>query len=156
MAITSNIFLNMVSMTPTFKPKPDGELAGWYHIPGYSKYRANRKGEILTLKTGNVSKGGQSDRYLRVSVYKDGSKEATLEYLHDLICLAFHGPRPKDHVCSHKDDNRMNNKANNLRWITQSKNIELTYKNGLRKPTTKKNLTVSKESFIYRLLQENK
>lgn len=122
----------------TFKPKPFEDRPGWYHIIGYSRYGANRKGEILNTVTGHITKGGMSDRYLRVSVYKDGDVKATLQYTHDLICIGFHGPRPTGYVVLHKDNNRWNTRPSNLKWGTQSENIKQTYEDGLRLPTTKK------------------
>lgn len=135
-----------------FKPTLDEKRPGWYMIPGFENYRANRKGEILNTKTGNFTKGGMSDRYLRVSVYRTGAKKPTLEYTHDLVCRAFKGLPPKGMVCIHKDNNRTNTKPTNLTWATQSDNIKQTYTDGLRKPTTKENLKISKESLIIQFL----
>ena len=120
------------------------ERAGFYEITGYPGYAANRKGEILNKKTGHITKGGDAGRYLRVSVYKDGAKDATLEYVHDLVCTAFHGPRPVGLKVLHGNNQRFDNRATNLEWGTQSSNIEQTYKDGLRKPANQ--YTVSKES----------
>lgn len=44
------------------------------------------------------------------------------EYLHRLICEAFNGPCPADHVCRHLDGDKTNNKAANLAWGTQTQN----------------------------------
>jgi len=117
---------------------------GFYEIKGYPGYAANRKGEILNKKTGHITKGGDAGRYLRVSVYKDGAKDATLEYVHDLVCTAFRGPRPAGLKVLHGNNQRFDNREANLNWGTQSSNIEQTYKDGLRKPANQ--YTVSKES----------
>lgn len=122
----------------TYIPKESKEHKGWYEIPGYAACCANRKGEILTKKTGHVSKGGNAGRYLKVSAYKDGAKVPSLVYVHDLVCRAFHGVPKAGQVVNHKDDRRDNNKPSNLEWNTQSQNIKDTYKRGLRKPTTSK------------------
>lgn len=129
-----------------FKPVACKDFPGWYEIPGFSKHAANRKGEILTKKTGNSTKGGDVGHYLKVSVYPDGAKEPKMEYVSHLILKAFQGPRPAGMVAMHKDDNKHNNKNNNLKWATQSDNIKLTYKNGLRKPAN--GYTVSKEGLF--------
>ena len=115
-----------------FKPKESKDHSGWYEIPGYSKHLANRKGEIFTKKTENFTKGGRAGRYLKVSVYADGQDNATLCYVHDLVCRAFHGSPKKDQVVLHKDNDRNNNKASNLSWGSQSENIKQVYDDGLR------------------------
>lgn len=123
-----------------FKPTPSPGHLGWYEITGFSDYAANRKGEILNKKTGKFTKGGIAGRYLRVSVFRDESKVRTLEYVHDLVCTAFHGPRPGPAgiiVVGHMDNNRFNNRPTNLKWITQSENIKQTYDDGIRLPTYK-------------------
>lgn len=119
-----------------WKPIPASE-EGWFEIPGYSKHLANRAGEIMTLKTGNSTRGGFAGRYRKVSVYKDGVKEAILTYTHILICTAFYGPPEDDQVVLHKDNDRGNTAAKNLEWGTQSENITDAWKEGL----------ISRESF---------
>lgn len=123
-----------------YKPVPTPGHLGWYEITGYDRYAANRCGEILNKDTMRHTLGGIAGRYLRVAVFKDGNKERTLEYVHDLVCTAFNGPRPGEPgiiVVGHMDNNRMNNKPVNLKWITQSENIKQTYDDGIRLPTYK-------------------
>lgn len=115
-----------------FTPKESSEYKGWYEIPGYSKYLANRKGEIFTKKTENFTKGGDAGEYLKVSVYPNGSDKAELCYVHDLVCRAFNGAPSKGQVVLHKDNNKKNCKASNLRWGSQSENIKQVYKDGLK------------------------
>lgn len=86
----------------------------------------------MTLKTGNSTFGGDAGRYLKVSVYRDGQEKPHLEYVHVLICTAFYGPRPKNMIVLHGDDNRRNNSSGNLAWGTQQQNILDVYRRGLR------------------------
>lgn len=119
----------MSNYTPVASP----EHKGWYEIPGYSGCCANRKGEILTKKTGHITKGGNAGRYLKISAYKDGAEKPSLVYVHDLVCRAFHGPPEKGQVVLHDDDDRWNNRPNNLGWGTQQVNMQAMWDNGLRK-----------------------
>lgn len=105
----------------------------WKKIPGYSKYRASACGKIKNLSNGRISEGGNAGRYLKVSVTKDGSDEAHLEYLHILICKAFHGLGKDGEVVLHKNDLRHDCRASNLKWGTQSENIQDAYDKGLVK-----------------------
>jgi len=118
-----------------FTPKESSDHPSWYEIPGYSKHLANRKGEIFTKKTENFTKGGNAGRYLKVSVYANGEDTPKLCYVHDLVCRAFHGAPRSGQVVLHKDNNRKNCKPGNLKWGSQSDNIQQVYDDGL-KPST--------------------
>lgn len=96
----------------------------WKRIPNFSKYLASDKGEILTLKTGNFTKGISAGHYLKVSLFKDGKRKSKMEYVHILICKTFHGDNKNNLVVMHGDDNKFNNMKDNLSWGTQSENIQ--------------------------------
>ncbi len=96
----------------------------WKRIPNFSNYLASSDGEILTLKTGNFTKGVTAGHYLKVSIFKDSSERTKMEYVHNLVCTAFYGVKPgKNYVVMHGDDNKFNNNTKNLKWGTQSQNI---------------------------------
>ena len=46
--------------------------------------------------------------------------------------LAFRGPTPKGKVINHIDGNKMNNRLDNLEFITQGENLKHAYDHGLR------------------------
>lgn len=118
---------------PDFIPLPSSKFKGWYEIPGYEKYLANEKGQIMSKKTRNYTYGGNAGRYLKVSVYRDGDERPNLRYVHDLIARAFYGlPEHPDTVVLHGDNNRRNNTKANLSWGSQSDNIKQVYRDGLK------------------------
>ncbi len=118
-----------------FKAKECEEYPEFYEIPGYSKHGASKEGEILTKKTGNATLGGLAGRYRKVSVYANDDSDATLRYVHDLVCRAFNGKPKKDQVVLHKDSDRENCKAVNLKWGDQSENIQQMWDEGQRVST---------------------
>lgn len=103
----------------------------WKEIPGYRQYLASSHGRLKNLKTDRISEGGRAGRYLKVSVYPDGKKEPILEYLHILICLAFHGKGKDGQVVRHKNNLRHDCRPSNLKWGTQSENVQDAYDQGL-------------------------
>lgn len=127
-------------MQRPYKPIESKSHRGWYEIQGFSTTLANREGKLMFTQTGHVTLGGVSGQYRRVAVKRDGADQFTLEYVHDLVCTAFWGPRPLNHVVGHGDNNKLNNRPSNLKWITQSANIKQTYTDKLRFPTYKKSL----------------
>jgi len=52
-------------------------------------------------------------------------------FCHTLVALKYIGEPPTDkHEINHKDNNRANNNASNLEWVTKSENHLMAYKNG--------------------------
>ena len=118
-------------------------------IPGFSRYMASNEGDILSIKTGNFTKGVTAGHYLKVSLIKDGSRKSKMEYVHRLICRTFHGVQPgKNYVVMHKDDNKENNRATNLKWGTQSENITDVWKQRKKQGITMENIVNKMETNI--------
>lgn len=72
------------------------------------------------------------DGYYRCSVQKlDGTW--TSQPVHRLVAKAFLA-NPNNKSCvNHKDSNRINNKIDNLEWVTPKENVHHSFKNGMRK-----------------------
>ena len=100
-------------------------MATWKKVPGLPGYEASTDGEIRCNETGHVTKGGDAGRYLKVEVARDGKRP--LEYVHILVCTAYHGKPKEGEVVLHKDDDAKNNRPSNLKWGTQSENIQQAY-----------------------------
>lgn len=116
--------------------RPSTEAADrttWRTVPGYKRYEVNAKGELRNKKTNRISQGGDAGRYLKVSVYPDGASEPHLEYLHILVCKAYHGLPNKGQVVKHKNNIRSDVRPSNLSWGTQSDNIREAHADGLIK-----------------------
>lgn len=76
---------------------------------------------------------GPSGRFLNPSPNSDGYRlvwygprvNCKSVKVHTLVCTAFHGPRPSpDHEVCHLNDNRSDNRAENLAWGTKEDNAK--------------------------------
>ncbi len=83
------------------------------------KYKASNYGRV-ELQSGTITYGSMAvTKYFKI---KTPNKKSRL--VHNIICTAFHGPKPsKSHVVNHIDYNKSNNKPENLEWVTQRQNV---------------------------------
>lgn len=116
----------------------------WRDIPGYEgKYQVSTEGRVRSLdryvRAGKNGKGMRkvNGRVLRPGRYcKSGHVSVVLgkgtpgKPVHQLVALAFLGPRPRGLDICHNDGNPSNNRLSNLRYDTRTNNILDTYKNG--------------------------
>ena len=108
---------NIVEINPLFltddekQIKLDGEL-----IP----YSVNKNGEIRNLRTGKFLKGSILHTYRYINFRWDGKQKN--KAVHRLVAETF---LPNENDCSmvdHIDGDRLNNKIENLRWVTPQQN----------------------------------
>jgi len=90
----------------------------WEFIPNSSHYYASENGDIFNKKL---------NRYICTQNPKSGYKRVSIIgktlYVHVLVCELFNGPKPSEEfTVDHIDRDKMNNKATNLRWVTQKVN----------------------------------
>lgn len=105
----------------------------WKLIPGdwVFPYKISNYGRIW------VSKGksyGSNEEYKRVTLTRP-DKTTETRAIHILVAQCFLIKPTSDEILivDHKDENKHNNKASNLQWITQSKNTEKSYDAGTKK-----------------------
>lgn len=99
----------------------------WKDIPGYEGlYQASNMGRIRSLKFRHIDRihimclGKRTDGYLCVGLSKNG--KVTSKTVHRLVALTFL-PNPNGYeMVNHKDENKRNNRVDNLEWCTRSYN----------------------------------
>jgi hypothetical protein len=108
----------------------DTDYAGerWLTIPFAQSYAVSDLGRVKRIAAeprhlcGRVLKPKiNSGGYPEVTLYVEGNPY--FFRVHQLVCRSFHGERPrgKDEI-GHVDGNRMNARADNLRWVTKEEN----------------------------------
>ena len=94
-----------ILLPPGFAPLPNGGYRLYQPVPIIGvKRRANKSASHV---------------YLGTWTRKHGNLK-----IHQLVCEAFHGPKPFDGaVVIHLDENALNNRPDNLKWGTQRENL---------------------------------
>ena len=104
---------------------------GRYEVSNTGKVRSNNylgHGKQQELSLAKDQKG-----YLRVRIYKDGSRQTVK--VHREVAKAFiPNPENKPEV-NHKDGDKENNHVENLEWATPSENTTHAYDSGLKEKT---------------------
>lgn len=109
------------------KPLPP-DSQNWRPIPHTDKYLVSNDGRIWSVESG---------KELKTKVAKTGYVNINLNYgvgtrfVHHLVAEAWIGPKPTpSHVIDHKDEDRTNNKASNLEWVTRRENTQRAGRSG--------------------------
>jgi len=111
----------------------EGEI--WKLISTHPTYEVSSYGRIYSSKSDIILRTyTHKSGYVQVKI---GTKKTPKNYkIHQLVAYAFLGPPPQDgrrYIAHHKDANPSNNHAENLEWVTYSKNALERYKTGNRK-----------------------
>ncbi len=126
----------------------------WRPIPGYEgSYEVSRFGVVRSLDRVIMRSNGVPQTFrgkVKVPQIKNTYYAVWLGkkpwYVHNLVLLAFVGPRPDDYQCCHNDGNPLNNNLENLRWDTRSANMLDTIRHGTH-PTAFKDVCKSGHRF---------
>ena len=113
----------------------------FYPVPGFGgKYIVGRDGEVYSChRKGRIVPGlrkklkhGITNDYHYVYL-RDGGQTIG-RAVHRLVCEVFHG-LPKTHMhVNHKNGNKVDNRPENLEWVTQAENNQHAWDTGLAPP----------------------
>jgi hypothetical protein len=124
--MNENIELRPVAGFPGYRVGSDGSVWSCYRAAGHGR------GRVLSetwRRVGYVDRASHSRGYAKVVLYRGGKRHQ--RKVHQLVLEAFVGPRPPGTQCLHGDDNRSNNRLDNLRWGTQAENMGDRVRNGI-------------------------
>lgn len=86
-----------------------------------TKYAVSNLGRVKNKADNIILKPDRSSGYERVTIYK--GKEKTRDFVHRLVAKYFIPNEENKPFIDHIDTNSLNNRFDNLRWVTQKENI---------------------------------
>lgn len=100
----------------------------WKDCKGYEGlYQVSNLGRVWTIRSQRYLKGSpDKDGYLRVHLTAKNGK-VKLEKIHRLVALAFIDNPNHYPVVNHKDENKQNNKVDNLEWCSVAYNTQYSH-----------------------------
>lgn len=99
----------------------------WKPVLGYEGYMVSNAGRLKSIPRKNCLKeriiGGGKNKagYIVVSLHKD--KKSHFHYLHRLVWEAFNGPIPEGYEVNHMNEDKSDNRIENLNLLTHKENI---------------------------------
>lgn len=103
--------LGRVVLQPSYAPMPNGVYRAYLPVPSFG----------VIAKSCKTAK---HKYYIVMVKRKQGGRRQFTRKVHQLVCEAFHGPKPfPNAVVIHKDENGLNNHESNLKWGTQKENL---------------------------------
>ena len=116
----------------------------WKPIPGHPGYEVSNLGKVRSYcAKGRGKRLLDVPHILKPAISKNGYHgvglgEGQFKRVHYLVLLAFVGPRPEGLNALHNDDDKSNNRLDNLRYGTQQDNMDDMIKNHNGKHPMKK------------------
>lgn len=104
----------------------------WKIIPNFSKYECSTDGKIRRTYDKKIMKTYINGGYETISLWSDNNKNKNKKVrVHTLIANTFiNNKNPKlNNVIDHINNNKLDNRIINLRWVTQSMNMKSHHDN---------------------------
>lgn len=101
-------------------------VEAWSEIEG-TEYSVSDMGRVMSRhRGGRILKPALSKGYLIVTICANGIRKT--QRIHTLVAEAFLGPKPTPlHEINHKNGAKIDNRVENLEWVTRSENEQHAY-----------------------------
>ena len=93
----------------------------WKSVPEFENYEVSSAGDIRRSDTKKaMAKQPLNSGYLGCTLHQNGKRWSTT--VHRVVAIAFIGCPVNDQQINHKDGNKLNNRVDNLEWVSCSEN----------------------------------
>lgn len=89
-------------------------------VENFPLYEVSSMGNVRNKKTHTVLKGGPCQGYIYVTLVNDSGRKSFR--VHRLVAMAFIDNPLNKPIVDHKNNNRSDNRVENLRWVTSAEN----------------------------------
>lgn len=119
----------------------------WKPLKNFPGYEGSTEGRIRNIRTQHILSSTVDERgYPQVSIYRD-KKQRSVK-VHKLIGEAFIGDRQGLDI-RHRDNDRMNNRVDNLYLSTRSETINDAFERGTKIPSRQIPVKVIETGIVY-------
>jgi hypothetical protein len=107
------------------------DLERWRSVPDAHDYLVSDEGNVRRIMPNGtwhpLAANRNNKGYRKVSLWVDddtrpSGRRRRQEYVHNLVLMAFVGPRPEDHHGDHINGRQLDNTLPNLRWRPAEEN----------------------------------
>ena len=102
-------------------------------IKGYEGYEVSNTGKIKSLKTNRLLTPQKNNCGYLYILLTDSNKKVKINLIHRLVFDSFVGITEGFEI-NHLDENKENNRLDNLEWMTLEENLQHASENGLLNP----------------------
>lgn len=92
----------------------------WKYIEGFTGYKISNRGSVMNVRTKRILKPYINNGYYTVRLNKN--KDEFVKSVHRLVAKTFIKNPNNLPVVDHINNDRLNNRLENLRWVTQRDN----------------------------------
>lgn len=102
----------------------------WRPVHGWPQYEASSLGRVRHARTGCVRRPWWNAKFRGHQLTLGGRVQYRTYFVSQVVALAFLGPCPPEHEVGHKDNDRTNNRPDNLEYVTHKENMEYAARQG--------------------------
>lgn len=122
----------------------------WKPIRNFPSYNASSEGRIMNVRTQRIMKTFVNSKGYELVCLRKNNQQYTVK-VHKLIADTFLGENPGLDI-SHKNGDKSDNRAENLKWSTRSEAIRDSFLHGRRLPPRRTRVRVIETNDIFETL----
>ena len=117
-----------MSVVPLHTPRWIPDVEEWRPVQANTDYQVSSHGRVRNKKGLILKPILTKPGYYNVGLWRHSKSQVVR--VHKIVAEAFLGPRPEGLVVMHLDNDPANNRLSNLRYGTQSENIQQSVRDG--------------------------